>query len=165
LFQVAVAASFTSVWYWLLSVLLWVNACRVLGVPPDMVRRAADDPQVETRVDQLAHIAADRLAGLHERHGVVIAAAGGFALAVLLAVGFGYGYEAAQAAFMLAFPLAIVRMRTLRLAIRVRSDGLTGGKLRHALTRRRRWHVLIATGALTVAGMLAWAHHPYAFAH
>ena len=46
-----------------------------------MVLRGARLPEVAARVDALAHIAADRVGGIHDRFGVPLAALIGFALA------------------------------------------------------------------------------------
>jgi hypothetical protein len=161
LFQAVIAASFQSVWYWLLSLVLWTQVChRILGVPHDMIRRACRQPGIDARVDQLAHIGAERVAGLHDRAGVPLAALAGFALAALFTVGFVYRVEVAQAAFMLAFPLAGVWLGTLRLALRLRRHGARGAALRRALLRRRLWNRVIAVVALLAAALVGLAHHP-----
>ena len=161
MFQVTIAAGFQSVWYWLLTVVLWGQVChRILGVPYDVIRAAGARPQAAARMEQLAQVAIERVAGLHNRLGVPIAAAAGFGLAVLFAVGFGYGVEFAQAAFMLAFPLAGVRLGTLRLALSLRRHDVRGAALRKALLRRRLWNQIIASVALLVTVLIALANHP-----
>jgi hypothetical protein len=161
LFQTTIAAGFQSVWYWLLSAVLWTQACYcILGVPHGLIRRAASQADLEARVDQLAHIATERLAGLSDRMGVPLAGAAGFGLAVLFAIGFVYRVEFAQAAFMLVFPLAGVWLGTLRLALSLRRRELRGAALRRALLRRRRWNQTIAAVALLGAALVALAHHP-----
>jgi hypothetical protein len=157
-------ASFLSIWYWVLSVTLWTVAChRTLGVPYDMVLRAGRLPQVAERVDDLAHITAERLGGIHDSFGVPLAALAGFVLAALAAIGFGTGIEVAQAAFMLAFPLAVVGYSSLRLALAVRRRGTRGAELRQVLARRRLWHQAVAVLALLAAAMVGLAKHPDTF--
>ncbi|MER2508508.1 MAG: component of SufBCD complex, partial [Amaricoccus sp.] len=116
--------SFYSVWYWILTVVLWALICqRPLGVPYDMILRADRLPEVADRVDFLAHIQAERLNGLRETVGGPAAALIGFGLAMLAVLGFGFGVEVAQAGFALTFPMAMVAVATLALAARARREG------------------------------------------
>src|SRR5690606_15777761 len=95
-FQLYGTASLVSLWYWVLCILVWTHVCnRTLGVPHDMVRRAARAPEVCERVDLLALITAERIGGVFDRAGVPVAAAAGFALALLGFAGFGIGVEVA----------------------------------------------------------------------
>jgi hypothetical protein len=67
LFQVFAAASFHSIWYWVLHVVVWTLACyRTLGVPHDMLLRARRLPEIAARVDLLAQLAAARVGGVHD---------------------------------------------------------------------------------------------------
>lgn len=153
--------SFFSVWYWVLTVVVWTLVCqRTLGVPQDMLIRAARLPEVAARVDALARIGAERAAGLGDALGAALAAAAGFGLAALAALGFWSGVEAAKAAFLLLFPLAVVGAGTVRLARRVRHGGLAGEALRRRLARRRRVNQTIAIVAMFAAAMTALAHPP-----
>jgi len=153
--------SFESVWYWTLTVLAWgVVGSRVLGVPYDMILRARRRPQVAERVEVLAHIAADRIGGIYDKVGVPLAAAAGFALAALFAIAFGNGLELATAAFLLAFPLAIVVYSTLRLALAVRRQRIGGDRLVGILARRRVWHLVIGVAAMMTAVSIGLLYHP-----
>jgi hypothetical protein len=154
-------ASFYSVWYWVLTVVVWTLAChRTLGVPYDMVLRAHRLPEVAEDVDRLAVIHAERVAGIYRRSGVMLAAVGGFALAVLATLGFGSWIEAAQAAFVLLLPLSAVAFATGRLALALRGSTLRGEALRRRLARRRFWNQVIAILAIFAAAVLALVHHP-----
>jgi hypothetical protein len=160
-FQFIGTASFQSIWYWVLSVTVWTVVCnRTLGVPYDMVLRGARLPEVAERIDALAHIAADRVGGIHDRFGMPIAGLSGFALAALFAVGFRNGIELAQATFMLTFPLTVVGYSTLKLALAVRRKGTRGAELRQILARRRLWHQAMAILALLAAAVVGLATHP-----
>jgi hypothetical protein len=153
--------SFFSVWYWALTVLVWTLVCqRTLGVPHDMVIRAARLPDVAGRVDALARIGAERVAGIGDALGAPMAAAAGFALAALAALGFWSGLEAAKAAFLLLFPLAVVGLGGIRLARHVRGGGLAGEALRRRLARRRAINQVIAIVAILTAAVTALAHAP-----
>ncbi|MBP7001525.1 component of SufBCD complex [Amaricoccus sp.] len=153
--------SFFSVWYWALTVVVWALVCqRTLGVPHDMVVRAARLPEVAERVDLLARIGAERLAGIGDACGAWAAAAAGFALAGLATLAYAYRVEAAEAAFLLAFPLAAAGFGTLRLARQVRARRLSGEALRKRLSRRRAINQAIAMVAMVTAAVAALGHPP-----
>ena len=87
-FEIFAAASFVSVWYWVLHVVVWTLACyRTLGVPHDMLLRARRLPEIAGRVDLLAGLAAARIGGIHDRLGVPLAAGAGFLLAAVFGAG------------------------------------------------------------------------------
>jgi hypothetical protein len=156
------AASFLSIWYWVLHAVVWTLACyRTLGVPLDMLHRARGMPEIAGRVDVLARLAAARIGGVHDLFGVPIAAVAGFVLATLFVIGFGLGIEAARAAFILLLPLAIIGYSKLRLALAVRRRGIEGADLVLALARRRVWHQFIAIlGMVTAVGLALASHVP-----
>jgi hypothetical protein len=161
LFQTFAAASFQSIWYWVLHVVVWTLACyRTLGVPHDMLLRARRVPEAAAKVDILARLSSERIGGIHDRYGVPIAAAAGFALAGLAALGFSTGIEAAQAGFALLMPFIVVSYSKLRLALAIRRRGIAGTELVLALARRRVWHQFIAVMAMLAAAAVSLALHP-----
>ena len=152
--------SFFSIWYWVLTIVLWTLVCqRTLGVPHDMVLRAARLPVAAERVDTIAHIFAERLTALQDRIGVAIAAVIGFGLAMLAVTGFGFDVESARAGFALVFPMTLVAGATLRLARTVRRSRPRGEALRAMLTRRRAWNQVIGILAMLAAALLAVGQH------
>ncbi len=160
MFQTFAAASFQSIWYWVLHVVIWTLACyRTLGVPHDMLLRARRLPEIADRVDTLAALTSLRIGGIHDTLGVPIAAGLGFVLAGLFALGFWTGIEAAQAGFALMLPLVIINYSKLRLALAVRRQEMAGPKLVLALARRRVWHQLIAILGMLGAAAVALALH------
>ncbi len=161
MFQIYGTASLVSLWYWVLCILVWTHACnRTLGVPHDMVRRAARDAEVADRVDMLALITSERIGGIFDRAGVALAGVAGFALAVLGFAGFGIGVELAKAAFLLLLPLTVVAYSTLRLALAVRRNRLNGAGLRRSLALRRFWHSVMGAAALMFTASMAIVEHP-----
>jgi hypothetical protein len=155
------AAGFQSVWYWVLHVVVWTLACyRTLGVPHDMLLRAPRSPEIATRVDTLAHLSADRIGGIHDSAGTPVAAATGFLLATLAALGFLSGLEVAQAAFLLLLPLTVIAYSKLRLALVLRRRRIVGPRLVAILARRRLWHQVIAVAAMLAAVVIAWTLRP-----
>lgn len=153
--------SFFSLWYWVLTVTVWVVVCqRTLGVPHDMVLRGERLPEVARRVDLLARIGAERLAGLGATLGAPLAAAGGFGLAALAGLGYGWGMEVAKAAFVLLAPLSAVTVGGFELARDVVAEDLSGAPLRRRLARRRAINQWIAILAILAAAVTALGHPP-----
>ena len=68
LFEIFAAASFQSIWYWVLHVVVWTLACyRTLGVPArHAAARPRDRPEIAARVDALAQLASARIGGIHD---------------------------------------------------------------------------------------------------
>jgi hypothetical protein len=161
LFQFFAAASFQSLWYWVLHVVIWTLACyRTLGVPHDMLIRARRHPDAAEKVDVLARLSSERIGGIHDRLGVPLAALAGFLLAGVFALGFLSDIETAQAAFAIMLPLAVISYSKLKLALWVRRKGIAGPELVLALARRRIWHQFFAVMAMLAAAGLAMTLHP-----
>ncbi len=161
MFQSLAAAGFQSIWYWVLHVVVWTLACsRTLGVPHDMLIRARRMPDVADRVDILAQVSAERIGGIHDSAGVPIAAATGFLLATLAALGFATGIESAQAILAILLPLAAIGYSKLRLALYLRRRRVIGPRLVLLLSRRRVWHQVISVLAMLAALSIAWRLHP-----
>lgn len=155
------SASFDSVWYWVLQVVVWTLVCyRTLGVPHDMLIRARREPAVAERVALLAGLSAERLGGIYDLAGAAFAAVAGFVLAALAALGFLSGLEGAQAAFVLLLPLAVIAYSKVRLALFVRGRKMARPRLVLILARRRFWHQAIAVVAMLGAVAVARALHP-----
>jgi hypothetical protein len=161
LFQFFAAASFQSLWYWVLHVVVWTLACyRTLGVPHDMLIRARRDPEAAERVDVLARLACERIGGIYDVLGVPLAALAGFLVAGVFALGFLSGVETAQAAFAIMLPFAVITYSKLRLALAVRRKRMAGPELVLALARRRIWHQFFSVVAMLSAAGLAMTLHP-----
>lgn len=152
-FDMVAARSFSSIWYWLALVALWwAVSARVLGVPYDMVQRAERlRGQAELDLDVMVRIYCDRII-LHTAGagGICAVAIGSALLGCMAVLGFRYGIELAQAAFLLSFPAASVGLLGAIAARRIRGEGSTGEDLR----RRMRWHRLHSM-MLCVPGILA----------
>lgn len=153
--------SFFNVWYWIATTGIWVIVCwRTLGVPYALVLAAArEDAAAAAEAGALARFTARRLEALRHGLGPVLAALGGFGLAVLAVLGFGLGLEVALAAFMLLFPLALVGVATLALARDVAAGDLTGEALWRRLGRRRMWNQLVAVLSMLAAAIAGILHY------
>jgi hypothetical protein len=161
LLRIIASAGFDSFWYWVLHAVVWTLVCaRTLGVPHDMLLRARHDATAAERVEILARLSAERVAGIADAAGLAIAAAAGFVLAALAALGFLSGLAGAQAAFVLLLPVALIAASKLRLALFLRGRRLPRPRLVLMLSRRRFWHQTIAVAAVLAAVALAWTLHP-----
>jgi hypothetical protein len=161
LLRIIASAGFDSAWYWVLHVVVWTFVCyRTLGVPQDMLLRARREPEVAERVELLARLSVERIVGIHALAGVPLAAAAGFLLATLAALGFLNGLEGAQAAFMLLAPLAAIVGSKLRLALYLRGRRVQRPQLVLMLARRRFWHQALTIVAMLAAATVAWTLHP-----
>lgn len=153
-------ASFLSVWYWVLSAVVWSVVCNhILGVPYDMLWRARRVPRVAEQAIELAQMTAERVRLFQDRAGSAAAAIGGFVLAVLFTFGFLLRVEPAQAAFCLLFPLAIVAYSTMRLAQGMNMQCFDNDALLLILARRRMWHQFIAVVAIFFSVGSAFTFH------
>ena len=136
--------SFSSIWYWIGLAVMWSVASHfTLGVPYDIVRRAATDPRAEEDMSDLVRIAVRRLAIFDDRASLVAVAVLAAILTTLALMGFGYGGEMAQAVFFMLFPMSGVLLLSIRRARRIASEGAQGSRLRGQLLSHRRQVQLI----------------------
>jgi len=149
-------SSFSSVWYWILTGLVWSVTChRTLGVPYDaLVAAHHKGGQAAVDAEELAHIYVRRVVPMFKKSGSLILALVCFVLAVVATFGFIYGYELSLAAFVLLCPLAIVNAMGVLLAVRIEREGLDGEALRKALTRRRFWNQVIGLVSIFAASVM-----------
>ncbi len=153
--------SFQSIWYWVLTILVWTMVThRTLGVPYDMLLRARRLPELRDQVDVLAHITAARICGVHGAVGAPLAALAGFALAAMFVFGFVMELELAKALFLLCAPLSVVAYSTLRIAMNIEGRDHRGIRLVRILARRRFWHQVIAVVSILLALGIARAGNP-----
>lgn len=131
--------SFSNLWYWIVLAVMWSTASFwVMGVPYDIVQRAAaQGGQAEIDLQDVVRVNANRLTYIADVSGIWIIAFGAFFLTFLGLSGFAYGFQLAQAIFLLVFPMACVGLLSLRLARRVLVQKSTGPALRKALTLHR----------------------------
>ncbi|MFV0244856.1 MAG: component of SufBCD complex [Qingshengfaniella sp.] len=130
-------SAFTSAWYWILLMLVWVRGMSaVLGVPVDLLRRARrGDGQAVLDVEMLMAL---RLRGIRPMPKTVMA--GGVALwacglTILVTLALSYGIESAQALLPLAVAMALIQGLQVRCLARIEAAGLQGADLCDALNR------------------------------
>ena len=149
---------FFSIWYWLITSVVWSATCHwTIGVPYDAIVRADRDPErFAEDVDLLATVNARRVAYLMSGGGFVITGGAFFVLAVLATFSFGYDYELAHALFMLMAPLFFVTALNIRLGLHVEKAKPRGQTLRKMLVRRRFWNQVIGLSAIVFAVLSAF---------
>ena len=137
--EVIDARSFSNLWYWLVLGLAWSMASHyVLGVPWDMVARARRrGGQDEDDLHDVLRVHVLRMLAARDAAGAWLAALASAALTALALLGFAYGVEFAQAAFLLAFPFSIVGLLTLRTARDLAAGRAQGDALYVRLRRHR----------------------------
>lgn len=138
-FEVIDMRSFSNLWYWIGLAVVWSSASHwVLGVPFDMVTRARrGDNQAEQDLTLLVRINGNRLLFIVEEAGLWVMGLACFLLTMLVALGFFYGVELAQAVFFMAFPMSLVGILSLRTAAMIRSEDASGPQLYKRMTRLR----------------------------
>jgi len=131
--------SFSNLWYWIVRAVMWSTASFwVMGVPYDIVQRAAaQQGQAEIDLQDIVRVNANRLVYIADVSGIGLVAFGTFVLTFLGLSGFAYGFQLAQAIFLLLFPISCVGLMSLRLARRLQAQAPTGPVLRKALMRHR----------------------------
>lgn len=150
--------SFSSVWYWIMTGIAWSMTCHwTLGVPYDsLVRAHSGGGDAAREAETLAELNIRRTVALFEKGAAIVVAIIAFLLAVCATFGFAYGYELAQALFMLVLPLTLVQALNVRLAFRIYRANPTGAEVRAALVRRRFWNQVIGLTSIVFAAMLAF---------
>jgi hypothetical protein len=130
--------SFSNLWFWIVLATLWSTTSHwVLGVPFDIVRRAAGgSQQALSDMHLLANVQARRLLFIAEATGTISTAAAFFLLTMLVMLAAVYQIEFAQALLSLFLPMLIVGLLSVRAARQV--DGLDPLELGNLLARHRR---------------------------
>ncbi|WP_158967999.1 component of SufBCD complex [Chachezhania sediminis] len=120
--------SFSNLWFWIALAVTWALASHwVMGIPYDMLVRARmGDTQAMDDLHHLARINAARVQAVSFTSAPWLLALWCFVMSGLVTLGFFYGVELAQAVALLALPLSIVGLLTLRTARKIENLGLSG---------------------------------------
>lgn len=139
IFELIDMRSFSNLWYWIGLAVMWSTASHwVLGVPWDMAIRARRrGGQLEEDFEALVRIYTGRLVYIAEVSGLMLTSFIPFVLTVLAVLGFWYRVEFAQAVFLMAFPMTLVWILSMRTAQKIRAADETGAELHRRLTRHR----------------------------
>lgn len=148
--------SFSNLWYWIALAVSWSTASHwILGIPFDMVLRARrQGGAAMSDLEAVARINITRLLYIVGEAGLILVAIGMCLLTMLALLGFYYRVEFCQALFLIALPMAIVWILSLRLASKISAACLDGEALCRALTRHR--IVIQAIGILSITVTAMW---------
>lgn len=160
-FELIDMRSFSNLWYWIVLAVLWSTASHwVLGVPFDMVLRAKrTGGQAEEDMVSIVNVNVRRLQYIGEVAGVWIIAIGSALLTTLGILGFVYWMEFAQAIFLLAFPMSVVGLLSLRVARLIIQKEDDAEAMRQRLTRHRLHTQLIGVVSIFVTSLWGMAQN------
>ena len=139
-FELIDMRSFSNLWFWIALAVLWSSVSHwVLGVPWDMIQRARKEETGEAVADlqDMVRINVNRILFIAAQSGLLLTGFVSFILTVAVLTGFVFGYEFAQALFLLGFPMSLVGLLTIRAARRIRRDAPQGEGLYKRLYRHR----------------------------
>ncbi|MEM9845768.1 MAG: component of SufBCD complex [Pseudomonadota bacterium] len=140
IFELIDMRSFSNLWFWIMLAVLWSSLSHwVIGVPWDMVvraRRREEDQTVEDLHD-IVRVNCNRILLISEEVGLILCGFMCFTLTSLALLGFLYDNEFSQAIFLLAFPMTLLGLLSVRTAHMVRRDSLEGEALYRRLFRHR----------------------------
>lgn len=108
--------SFSNLWYWIALAVAWsMTSHWVLGLPYDMIRRAArEGGAAEAELRLLLGLQRRRYRAVAARAGAGLIGFAAFWLTTLFTLGFVYWVEFAQALFLLLAPLLLVLALSFR---------------------------------------------------
>lgn len=132
--------SFSNLWFWLALAVTWSSASHwVLGVPWDMAVRAhkGKNPQSIIDLEDMVRINTNRILFIAHESGLLLAGMAGFGITVLVLLGFVYDNEFSQAVFLLAMPLILVALLSVRTATRIQAEAVVGAALIKRLNTHR----------------------------
>ncbi|WP_163850579.1 component of SufBCD complex [Pseudooceanicola aestuarii] len=139
IFELIDLRSFSNLWFWIALAVVWSSASHwVLGVPYDLVLRARRHRgRFEDDLIDLVRINVTRLLYAAEVSGLIMVGLGSFVLTMLVALGFFYDVEFAQALFLLMLPLSLVALMSVRTARQIRLEDPDPETLYKRLHRHR----------------------------
>lgn len=155
IFEVIDMRSFSNLWFWLSLAVLWSTTSHfVIGVPHDLIRRAArEGGQTLADVEALSHIYTRRLLYTARAGGAFIVAFLAFLATGLAVLAIAYAVEFAQAVLCLLVPMVIVGLLTLRTCLRIEREELHGDDLLARLRRHRATVQTVGMFAIFFTGM------------
>ena len=150
--QVIDTRSFSSLWYWIMLAVVWSSASHwVLGVPFDMIQRARRNPgPAEDELYEITRLNVGRILYIADTAGIWLAGFSTFILSALLLLAFWYDIEFAQAVVLIAAPMMIVGILSIRTARLLAAESPEGRLLVRRLIRHRFWTQLVGMIAIFI---------------
>ncbi|MCC5974058.1 MAG: component of SufBCD complex [Rubellimicrobium sp.] len=155
IFETISTRSFSSIWYWIILAVAWSSASHyVMGVPYDMIQRARrHGGEALEDMEDLVRINVNRAIYIIEVSGVFMLGFLGFILTMLATMAVWYRYEFAQAVLLIALPMTLVGLLSLRLAYRLAREEPRAEELFRPLVRHRFWTQVIGMISIFVTAM------------
>lgn len=160
-FELIDLRSFSNLWYWIALAVVWSTTSHwVIGVPYDMVQRAAEHGgQAETDLEDMVRINCNRLLFVAGVSGLWLLGLVSGGLTTLALLGFWYDVEFAQALFFLAAPLTVIGALSLDTARYIQQEGLTGAPLRKRMWKHRAATQVVGMFAIFVTALWGMAQN------
>jgi len=154
-FELIDMRSFSNLWFWIALAVMWSSTSHyVLGVPWDMVVRARKGgEQAMLDVGTLAAINTRRILYISRESGLLLTGVIFFLLSGSAILGWYYDREFAQSVLLLALPMSLVWVLSVRTAARVEADELEGDALIARLARHRLLVQIIGMMSIFVTAM------------
>lgn len=154
-FELIDMRSFSNLWYWIALAVSWSTVSHlVLGVPYDVVLRARrDGGQAEEDFHDLLRININRITYIVQVSGVWLLALVCGLLTMLGMLGFWYWIEFAQAVFLLAFPMSLVGLLSVRTAQKIVEHGEPGEVLYTRMRHHRQATQVIGMASIFVTSI------------
>ena len=155
IFELIDMRSFSNLWFWIALAVLWSSSSHwILGVPYDMVTRARrNGGQAEADLIDITRVNVNRILYIGRVAGSWLLAFVCFFLTALLVLGFWYNVEFAQALFLLAFPMSLVGLLSLKTATEIERDAQDAEDLCKRLSRHRVYTQMIGTFSIFVTAL------------
>ncbi|MFN3208490.1 MAG: component of SufBCD complex [Roseovarius sp.] len=155
IFELIDMRSFSNLWFWIVLAVLWSSTSHwVLGVPWDMVQRArSGDEQGVVDLHDMVRINCNRILYIARETGLLLAGFICFLLTSLALLGFVHGNEFSQAVFLLAFPMTLVGLLSIRTCHRITRLGLMGDALYRQMHRHRVGTQVVGVLSILVTAM------------
>ena len=147
--------SFSNLWYWIALAVVWSSASHfVLGVPYDLVQRAQrQGGQAMADFNDIVRVNVNRVIYIVDVAGPFLLAFWAFVLTVLVVLAFWYEVEFAQAVVLIALPMTLVFVLTVRLARGIAADQPEAEALVRRIMRQRFWTQVIGMIAIFFTAM------------
>lgn len=154
--------SFTSIWYWIIVAVTWSSTSHyTLGVPFDMVTRARrhETGPAQQDLENLVTITCNRLIHIVDVSGTWLVGLVFFVLTFLGLLGFYYNIEMGQAVFLIAAPLVIVALNSVRNARIIHARQTQGMALRAHLSRMRFGNQVLGMVSIMITALWGMWHN------
>lgn len=161
IFEVIDTRSFSNLWFWIVLAVMWSSASRyVLGIPFDVIQRARrQGGQAMLDLEDAVRINVNRLLYIGDVAGMWLLGFITFSLTTLLILGFWYRVEFAQALVLLAAPMTIVGLLSLRVARRIAAELPENDALFSRLNRHRFWTQVIGMISIFITATYGMYHN------